>query len=338
MVQMTYYPPADPTPQITRGAPLPGWITIGGTAKARHGYTLDHLHHIARRAVSASIARAMNYTDRLEAAWFGVIEHLYTSDERPSPLALVQAGEAAISRMIRNEHHHYGYAGRDTYAGPESAVNYQRYWWTTPTPSPENRVVDHVSLWQIWERLSDKHREVLATLSAVGDYQTAADHLGITVGTFNVHVSKARNAFFELWHEGEEPSRVWGTDRRVGRRDATEPAKAKRRAATRAVARRAGRPKKELVHGKASTYTNHACRCVPCTTAMSTKARERSRANGAKPRRGVTVSQLADIRRRKDAGESLRSIAADLGFADSYLSRLLSGKRKPIPDLVGAAV
>lgn len=337
MVQMTYYPPADSNQAITRGAPLPGWITVGGTAELRHGYSLDHLHFIARRAVSASMARAMDYTDRLEAAWSGVIEHLYTSDERPSALQLIQAGESALSRTIRTEHRHYGYAGRDTYAGPESARNYQRYWWTTPSPSPENRVVEQVSLWQIWEQLSDKHREVLTLLSALGDYQAAADHLGITVGTFNVHVSKARKAFFELWHEGEEPSRVWGTDRRIGRRDATEPPTTKRRAATRAVTRRTGRPKKELVHGKASTYTNHACRCAPCTTAMSAKARERSRANGAKPRHGVTVSQLADIRRRKDSGETLRSIAADLGFADSYISRLLSGKRKPIPDPAGVA-
>lgn len=336
MVQMTYYPPTDASQPIRRGAPLPGWISVRGAAELRHGYTLDHLHFIARRAVSASMARAMDYTDRLEAAWSGVIERLYMSEERPSSLDLIQAGEAALSRMIRTEHRHYGYAGRDSYAGPESAVNYQRYWWSTPAPSPENRVIERVSLWQIWEQLSDKHREVLATLSAHGDYQAAADALGITVGTFNVHVSKARKAFYALWHQGEEPSRVWGTDRRVGRRDATEPAKAKHRAATRAVARRTGRPKTELVHGRASTYTNHACRCAPCTAAMSAKARERSRANGAKPRRGVTVSQLADIRRRKDAGETLVAIAADLGFADSYISRLLSGKRKPIPDPAGA--
>jgi DNA-directed RNA polymerase specialized sigma24 family protein len=336
MVQLAYYAPPDTEPPIRRGAPLPGWISVRGAAELHHGYTLDHLHHIARRAVSASLARAMDYTDRLEAAWSGVIEHLYTSEERPSSLSLIQAGETAISRMIRTEHHHHGYAGRDSYAGPESAWNYQRYWWSTPAPSPENRVVELVSLWQIWGQLSDKQREVLAALAAHGDYQAAADALGITLGTFHVHVSKARKAFYALWHQGEEPSRVWGTDRRVGRRDATEPAKAKRRAATRAVARRVGRPKTELVHGRASTYNNHACRCAPCTQAAAAKARERSRANGAKPRRGVTVTQLADIRRRNDAGESLRSIAADLGFADSYISRLLSGKRQPTPDPVGA--
>lgn len=336
MVQMTYYPPADPTPSIRRGAPLPGWVTVRGTAELHHGYTLDHLHFIARRAVSASMARAMDYTDRLESAWSGVIEHLYSSEERPSSLALIQAGEKAIVRMISSEHRHHGYASRDSYAGPETALNYQRYWWTTPTASPEGRVVDYVSLWQIWACLSDKHRQVLATLAALGDYENAADRLGITVGTFNVHVSKARKAFLTLWHEGEKPSRMWGTDRRVGRRAAAAPAKAKRRAPTRAVARRVGRPEHELVHGRASTYTNHGCRCAPCTADMAAKARERNRARGAKPRRGVTVSQLTDIRRRKDAGETLVSIAADLGFADSYISRLLSGKRKPIPDPAGA--
>lgn len=338
MAQMTYYAPSDTEPPIRRGAPLPGWITVRGTATLHHGYTLDHLHHLARRAVSASMARAMDYTDRLEAAWSGVVEHLYSSEERPSALALIQAGEAAITRMIRAEHRHHGYAGRDSYAGPESALNFQRYWWTTPTPSPESRVVDTVSLWQIWDRLSDKQREVLATLAALGDYQAAATRLGITVGTFQVHVSRARRAFFELWHEGEEPSRVWGTDRRVGRRDATAPAKTKRRSATRAVTRRTGRPKTEPVHGKASTYNNHGCRCTPCTAAATAKARERSRANGAKPRRRLTVTELDDVRRRNDAGEPLRAIAADLGFTDSYLSRLLSGKLQPAPDPLGADV
>lgn len=337
MVQMTYYPPTDADQPIRRGAPLPGWVSIRGAAELRHGYTLDHLHFIARRAVSASMARAMDYTDRFESAWSGVIDHLYACNERPSSLELIQAGEAAITQMIRTEYRHYGYAGRDSYAGPESALNFQRFWWATPTPSPENGVIDRVSLWQIWERLSDKQREVLSTLAACGDYQAAADALGVTYGTFNVHIHKARKAFLELWHEGEEPSRMWGADRRIGSRTAPEPAKSKRRAATRAVTRRTGRPRTEIVHGKASTYANHACRCAPCTAAASDKARERSRANGAKPRRSVTVSQLADIRRRKEAGETLRSIAEDLGFADSYLSRLLSGKRKPSPDPIGAA-
>ncbi|MFF4417034.1 Helicase associated domain protein [Streptosporangium sp. NPDC001559] len=49
-------------------------------------------------------------------------------------------------------------------------------------------------------------------------------------------------------------------------------------------------------------------------------------------RRRVTVSQLADIRRRRDAGESLAAIAADVGVSADYLSRLARGLSKPAPD------
>lgn len=332
MVQLTYYEPT--------GVGRDRSSTVAPACRhgdLRYDYTLEHLHHITRWAVRASLAKAMDYDDRFAAAWGGVVEHLYACTEPPSSLELIQAGERALARMILDEYRHYGYAGRDGYAGAGSGTNYQRFWWTTPTPSPENRVVDRTALSQIWPRLSDGQREALAALAATEDYHAAAEALGITPGTFTQRISKARAAFLRLWHEGEEPSRVWGTDRRVGSRSAAQPAARKRRAATRAVVRRTGRPRHELVHGKASTYANHGCRCVPCTDAATVKAAEKRLANGTVPRRHVTVSQLAGIRARNERGESLRAIAADLGFSDSYLSRLLSGVRKPAPDPIREA-
>jgi hypothetical protein len=125
---------------------------------------------------------------------------------------------------------------------------------------------------------------------------------------------------------------VWGTDRRIGSYASATSEKSRPRPVTRSIARRSGRPKHELVHGKASTYTNHGCRCGPCTTAATDKARASRRASGTGERRRITVSQLAAIDRRREAGESLKSIAADLGFADSYLSRLTRGILQPAPD------
>lgn len=328
MVQLTYYEPP---------VAIPGQVSVRGEAQVLHGFTLDHLHHIARWAVNSSLAKAMDYADRFEAAWSGVIEYLVACEEAPSSLDLIQAGEQSLARMIRDEYRHHGYAGRDRYAGAESGTNYQRYWWSTPTPSPENRVVDRTALRQIWPHLTVRQREALTCLAATEDYKAAAEAMGVTPGTFNVHISKARKAFLALWHEGEEPSSVWGADRRVGRRDAAAPVARKRRAATRAVVRRMGRPKHQLVHGKTTTYNNHKCRCMPCTQAVADDAAKRRRAAGVAPRRSITVTQLAQIRDRHEKGESLRAIAADLGFADSYLSRLLSGKRRPAPDPVEVA-
>jgi len=46
------------------------------------------------------------------------------------------------------------------------------------------------------------------------DYRLAAETLGKIRGSYVTQLSVARRAFRELWHEGETPSRHWGTDRR----------------------------------------------------------------------------------------------------------------------------
>lgn len=173
--------------------------------------------------------------------------------------------------------------------------------------------------------------------NAIDDYQAAAAALDITPATFNVLVSRARKRFLTLWHDGERPSRVWGTDRRVGSHATKDRPQSKRRPVTAAVTRRTGRPVHELVHGKATTYSNHGCRCTPCTRASAEKETRRRRAKGIPARRRATVSQLADIRRRQAAGETLKAIAADLGFSDGYLSRLVRGLLQPAPDPAGEA-
>ncbi|MGW0836546.1 hypothetical protein [Streptomyces prunicolor] len=303
------------------------------TEPALHGYTLDDLHHLSRHVVhSDRWNNAADIEDRYDAAWHAIVEHLLTASEPPTRHDLFQAGLLGRDQTVRQRLQAHGYNHHRP--GTGTRPRFEGYWTTTAahTPSPENRIVDRHALWQIWPQLTPRQQEALNALAATGDYHRAAELLGVTPGTFNVLVSKARKRFLALWHEGEKPSRMWGTDRRIGSRTATSPAATKRRPATRAVTRRTGRPEHQLVHGKASTYTNHACRCAPCTTAMSTVARERRRANGATPRRSITVSQLADIRRRRDGGESVQSIAADLKFTDTYLYRLLNGTRQPTPD------
>ncbi|MEU2739376.1 hypothetical protein ABZ656_29415 [Streptomyces sp. NPDC007095] len=300
---------------------------------ALHGYTLDDLHHISRHVVhSDRWHNAADIEDRYDTAWHAIVEHLLTASEPPTRHDLFQAGLRGRDQAVRQRLQAHGYNHHQP--GTGTRPRFEGYWTTTAahTPSPEDRIVDRHTLAQIWPRLTPRQQDALNALAATGDYHRAAELLGVTPGTFNVLVSKARRRFLALWHEGEQPSRIWGTDRRVGSRAATTPAAARRRPPTRAVARRKGRPQHELVHGKASTYTNHACRCTPCTTAATDQTRERNRAAGAVPRRRLTVSQLADIRRRQTAGETVTAIAAELGFSDTYLYRLLAGTRQPAPD------
>jgi hypothetical protein len=295
-----------------------------------HGYTLRDLEQLTRTVLRMDRWYvAGDLDERYNAVWCGIVERLLTAEEPPTRRELLNAGTRANDARVLDEMRTHG---RSTHVVGQPMPRFHAYWCPANPPSPETGVVERLATQQIWPRLTPRQQQALTALAALEDYQAAADHLGVTPGTYNVLGSTARRRFLAWWHEGEAPSRVWGRDGRVGRRTAATAPARKRRPATRAVVRRTGRPKRELVHGRASTYTNHGCRCGPCTQAATDDARERSHAGGTTPRRRITVSQLAAIRTRKENGETLTSIAADLGFTDSYISRLLSGKRRPAPD------
>lgn len=228
LVQLTYWEPAsertsphDGDGELPR-ADVSGWRTLTprGPTEIRHGYTLTKIDHLARLAVWRDRwARAMDIADRVEAAWYAIVEHLLTYDERPEPYDLVGIGMQATNELVRDHMRTHGRPTNDFWAGEEAMPNYQRYWLTTPTPSPEGRIVERMTLQQIMPSLSPRQREALLTLAATGDYDQAAAAMGIEKGTYRVTVSMARRRFFELWHEGETPSRQWRTDRRVRSRD-----------------------------------------------------------------------------------------------------------------------
>ncbi|MGR6922626.1 hypothetical protein ACU635_50945 [[Actinomadura] parvosata] len=330
MAQLTYFV----APWDQQADDQPAWTPAPDNIHTlRHGYNLADLQQLTRFALRRVYGSNVDYRARHDVAWSAIAEALYAApdDQPPAPSDLLDAAQKAMVRHVRDEMHHHG---RDRHNSGQAMPMFASYWegMQGRSPSPEGQVVEKTALWQIWPRLTDREREVLLALAAHENYRAAAEALGANPATFNVNVSKARKRFLALWHEGETPSRVWGTDRRTGSYTATSAPARKRRAATRAVARRTGRPRHELVHGRASTYTNHGCRCTPCTAAATDKARESRRASGAKERRRVTVSQLAAIQQRRAAGESLAAIARDLGFADSYLSRLTRGIIQPAPD------
>ncbi|MEU8892953.1 hypothetical protein [Streptomyces sp. NPDC048442] len=305
------------------------------TEAVLHGYTLDDLHHLSRHVVhSDSWHTAGDIEERYDAAWYALVEYLLAAAEPPTRRDLFQAGRRGRDASIRQDQQAHGYNHHRP--GNGTRPRFEQYWTTAAAhrPPPEERIIDQYALAQIWPRLTPRQQQALTALAATGDYRQSAVALGVAQSTFHVLLSTARKRFFALWHEGEQPSRMWGTDRRVGSRTATAPVKTTRRPATRAVTRRTGRPQQDLVHGRPSTYTNHACRCEPCTTAMSAAARDRSRANGATARRRITISQLADIRRRRENGESVKAIASELRYSDSYLYRLLDGTLKPAQEPV----
>lgn len=61
---------------------------------------------------------------------------------------------------------------------------------------------------------------------------------------------------------------------------------------------------------------------------MASKGRAQRRRGLDNARGRLTDEQVADIRRRRDAGEKVRAIAADLGIDHSYVSRLTRQVRR----------
>lgn len=186
-----------------------------------HGYTVADIHQIARLAVhSAWGSMATPWHERYELAHGAVAEALLTASSSPLRRDLVRAGQRAIQDHISDERHHHGYYKHKTIgaaAGPGSSPAYVTYWaeFNHTTGGPEHAVVERLALYQILCLLTDRQREALAALAVLGDYRAAAAALGVKPQTYRALLGRARKDFFALWHEGETPSRCWGTDRRV---------------------------------------------------------------------------------------------------------------------------
>ncbi len=219
-MQLTYYvAPWDREPEAVE-APT-AKETVGrvsyGPAEVRHGYTLRDVHDLAYAAVKRSHRfGGIDGRERLDAAWFAIVEFLLVCEERPRPYELIGAGMKFSDLLLREHRKHHGHAYDDAWSPPGSMPGFIRYWWTNagPAPSPESRVVERATVRQIMTSLPPRQREALLTLAFVEDYDHAAKVMGITPGTFRVTIVNARRRFLQLWHEGETPSRPWRTDRR----------------------------------------------------------------------------------------------------------------------------
>lgn len=224
MVQRIYYPPPEPTAAKPK---LPVEEVDAGPTTVKHGYTVACIHGIARLAVHTAGAMASDWHERYDTAWSAIVEHLYSAEHWPPHHDLVRAGQLAVWDTISDVWHHHGYYKAKTIgsaAGPGSSPAFQTYWWDIAggvSKSFERRLVERHAVPQIMAMLIPRHRKVIVALAVHGDYQKAAEALGMPYVTFKGYVASARRRFFELWHEGEAPSRIWGVDRRAGTKAGT---------------------------------------------------------------------------------------------------------------------
>lgn len=185
----------------------------------RYGYTLRQLDVLVRIGITR---RAMYFGvdsgERYAAGWHAAAELLYSADEQPTTRELIQAaGDAADYETRRTgEHRGHGRARGDGSRSDGAAVRFWAYWDRDArvTHSPENGVVERMALTQIWPKLTPAQQQALQALAALGDYQAAADMLGLRYHTFCKRIWSARSAFLRLWLEGETPGPRW-RDRKV---------------------------------------------------------------------------------------------------------------------------
>lgn len=199
-------------------------------ADALHGYTLAAITDLARRVVSNNQSwwPAGDRSDQHDTAWHGIAEHLCAAAETPSRRDLLEAGRLALAREVRDSQRHHG----TRHDGTNNGAAFARYWgWHSfPAPSPEGPVTDRIALAQILAALTARQREAVTALAVLEDYAEAAAALGIRPQTFRSLLGRARKDYLALWHEGEQPSGPWRTDRRVARRETSDPAELAARA------------------------------------------------------------------------------------------------------------
>lgn len=207
---------------------------MSGDTQLRHGYTLADVHSLARLAVHTDRSHSHRpHLELLDVAFGGIVQHLYAQECPPRRGELVERGRAALRDDKQSEMRFRGVSHHTMAPMP----NHWRYWWflTGPSPSPEGRVVDRLSLLQVWPLLRPDEREALLALAAHEDYQAAADALGLRYHTFCQRVHRGRRRFIAALLDGDTPRVSWGHDRRAGRRGQRA---ASQRTATRKLHRR----------------------------------------------------------------------------------------------------
>lgn len=185
----------------------------------RWGWTLADLDDVVRRAVTRTHQyRGCDADERYAAGWHAAAELLYTAAEPPDSRDLYCAAWRAADYLTTRTAEESGVSRSrgDAYTGRTDVPKWHAYWTTVArhTASPEEPVVERLALAQIWPRLRPAHQAALQALAAHGDYQAAADSVGLRRDTFYAQVRHARNAVLALWWEGETPRRGW-RDRRA---------------------------------------------------------------------------------------------------------------------------
>lgn len=216
-----------PRSKVPSAAQVRGWRIAPPTAAEvdpvapeptdpMRGYTLADLDGIALQALHMDRWSSGDSDERYAAIWHAIAEDLLTAKSRPTRQGLLTVGISASDRHMQDELRHHGRARENGNTG-NARPHFERYWYSTPVPSPENGVIEKAALRQVLPLLTSSQYQVLMALALHENYATAAQAIGKTYDTFNSLTLKARRRIYAAWHEGETPpSRPWRKDTRRG--------------------------------------------------------------------------------------------------------------------------
>ena len=166
-----------------------------------HGWTVRDINQLALFAASRYWSRITGPAERYAAAWSAAAEALATAQDPPGQDEMLRAARAGIVTLTQAHHRFHGLSQASGYTRTHGA--FARYWYQPPLSGWEDAIVDRIALGQEWEGISPGHRRVLRALADCGDQESAARALGTSYVTYRSRLRQAREAFRELWYEGE---------------------------------------------------------------------------------------------------------------------------------------
>jgi hypothetical protein len=182
-----------------------------------HGWTMRSLDQVTRASVNNDRSRASDADTRYNTAWSAIAEHLCAAEEPPTWHDLFTTGWRAIYAEVREMRENYGFKDRDGTTEVASGQRYVQYWWQPPH-RPEEGLLERIAVYEILATLPDVDRDAIVALAVHGDYQAAADSLGLKYSALTQRLTQARRRFRVQWYAPETPPRNKGTDRRIGSR------------------------------------------------------------------------------------------------------------------------
>lgn len=192
---------------MTRPGLLPA-----GREHLRHGYRIDDARRRALMAANSRYAaRTLPHHERVDAAWYGIVEHLYAATQCPSPTGLCDVGVKAVNDASRRADHHAGVDRVNRRPMPKFVL----FWAPRTVHSHEDAVVERLALRQVLALVSAEQRDALVALAVFGDRDAAATALGLGQGGLDSRLRRARQVIYAAWFEGQTPA-PRRRDRRVG--------------------------------------------------------------------------------------------------------------------------